>query len=593
MTRPVWLLLLLLSPSLVVAEDFPREGPARLAAARRLLAGTVSKFEFTQGYDFRREPELLRPLMQAIKQRGFDTWDQSAGVPVWRDKEFAALERTLQVAGAVGLRVWATFCPPSESDEIARLPIAEQRQYYYTVVEQFARLAAKYPHFVAFTCDDFSYNDRLFTPEVLAEMARRWRAICPRLLFLPLLYYPGVSEQFFKTCGPYVDGIVFHFRAESYPPAVIPAYDAKNFAMYGDVMRYELQKVRQMAGGHPVVCGIYIWYYKEGWGVLTPDGKRPTTEHVVRDATQKIAIAHDFADGVRVYGLGIGHEAYGAMGQLAGRWRSAAEPWGAGRADPASHLKGWQTPPPNKPLLGSLLQSNRGLGCDLAQAAAWPRWEVLLDLEQERFRPDEAVSRYPLWVVSRTSMLPRWPQLMQEYARAGGVLAAEFLPGWSLDSRATTPAQPRERGGDRGILTLEMARLSGITFHHEPRGYATRWRVVKEHPLTKGLAKPGIWQLTVHASGASNYPFLAYPVQESGGEVLIEVEQEECPYDGRAYVRRGAIRGVYPLLTVNRLGRGFVVRHYAAVDPQAIFGKAYERLLANLLQFATGCHAAR
>jgi hypothetical protein len=198
---------------------------------------------------------------------------------------------------------------------------------------------------------------------------------------------------------------------------------------------------------------------------------------------------------------------------------------------------------------------------------------VLLDLEQERFRPDEAVSRYPLWVVSRTSMLPRWPQLMQEYARAGGVLAAEFLPGWSLDSRATTPAQPRERGGDRGILTLEMARLSGITFHHEPRGYATRWRVVKEHPLTKGLAKPGIWQLTVHASGA--------------------VEQEECPYDGRAYVRRGAIRGVYPLLTVNRLGRGFVVRHYAAVDPQAIFGKAYERLLANLLQFATGCHAAR
>ena len=39
-------------------------------------------------------------------------------------------------------------------------------------------------------------------------------------------------------------------------------------------------------------------------------------EHVVRDAVQKLEIAHEYADGVRVYGLGIDHEAYQAMGKL-------------------------------------------------------------------------------------------------------------------------------------------------------------------------------------------------------------------------------------------------------------------------------------
>ncbi len=265
MTRTTYVLLgaLLFTPLLVVAEEVPREGPARLDAAREALSGTVSKFEFIQGYDFRKKPELLRPLMEAIKARGFDTWDQGSGGSLWREKELAALEESLRVAREVGLRVWATLTPPSESKELVQMPLEQRRNYYYTVAEQFARLAAKYPNFVAFTCDDFSHNFRFFKPEVMAEMARRWRAICPRLMFLPLLYHPGVSERFFKDYGPYVDGIVYHFRAESYPPAVIPAYDPKNFEMYGDVMRHELEKVRQMAGKHVVICGIYVWYYEK------------------------------------------------------------------------------------------------------------------------------------------------------------------------------------------------------------------------------------------------------------------------------------------------------------------------------------------
>ena len=170
---------------------------------------------------------------------------------------------------------------------------------------RFATLAAQHPNFVAFGCDDFlPYNRGFFTAEMLAEMARRWRAICPNLAFVPLLYYGSITPELMAECGEYLDGIVFHFRANSYPPEYLPGYDPKNFEMYGDVMRYELKRVRSIVGDHPLICGIYVWYYQGGWGVLTPDEQNPSEDHIVRDAVQKLEIAHDFADGIRVYGLG-------------------------------------------------------------------------------------------------------------------------------------------------------------------------------------------------------------------------------------------------------------------------------------------------
>lgn len=52
-------LLLMIIPGLVLADEIPREGPARLAAIRKQLSGTVSKFEFTQGYGKGRSAALI------------------------------------------------------------------------------------------------------------------------------------------------------------------------------------------------------------------------------------------------------------------------------------------------------------------------------------------------------------------------------------------------------------------------------------------------------------------------------------------------------------------------------------------------------
>jgi hypothetical protein len=295
-----------------------------------------------------------------------------------------------------------------------------------------------------------------------------------------------------------------------------------------------------------------------------------------------VDVAHQFADGVRVYGLGIDHEAYRGMGELARRWREAGNAWGTQRGEPESHLTRWQKQPDGL-LLGTLLRSERGLGYDLPTAGRWPQWELLRDFEHAKFNPAEAVARYPLLLVSRPTMLPSWPTLLEGYTRAGGTMVLEFVPGWSLDDRATSPVQPKQRGGDGGMLTLQFARLSGIAFHYEPRGLATRWRVVKRHPLTEGLGEPGVWQPTSAGKDESTYPYLVHPVTAAGGEVLIEVEHERCPYDGMAYVRQGKLSGIYPLLTVHRMGEGQVIRHYAAVSPATVLGKAYPKFVQNLI----------
>ena len=84
--------------------------------------------------------------------------------------------------------------------------------------------------------------------------------------------------SFRERYGPCIDGIVFHFRAESDPAGYIPGYDPKSFDMYAEVMRQEFSRVREVMGDKAVLAGIYIWYYKGGWGVMTPESLAAWTE---------------------------------------------------------------------------------------------------------------------------------------------------------------------------------------------------------------------------------------------------------------------------------------------------------------------------
>lgn len=120
---------------------------------REHLLNSTSKFEFTQGYSFRNSPKNLRPFLEAIKARSFNTWDQMAWSRqsrsyVWNDAQFELLERGIQVAAEVGLNVWPTSVPPGGSEDIARMPLAQRREYYCRTVGRFARLADKHPNLI-------------------------------------------------------------------------------------------------------------------------------------------------------------------------------------------------------------------------------------------------------------------------------------------------------------------------------------------------------------------------------------------------------------------------------------------------------------
>jgi len=314
--------------------------------------------------------------MKRIREQGCTAYDCMAG-GLWDEESFLRLERVCRAAAAEGLKVWATLTPPSEMEELRKMPRQQAYQYFYDTVERFARISLRNANFVGYTCDDFSNDLGFFTAEVVAEMAGRQRKIAPRLAFMPLLYWPGITESFCERYGPYIDGIVFHFRAESYPPSYIDGYDPKNFDMYGDVMRYEFKRVRQIMRDKPVLAGIYIWYSKGGWGVNTPDGKNPTEEHVVRDAVQKAVIAHDYADGVRIYGLGIDHPAYTAMGERFRQWQKAGDRWGQKRGDPKEHLRRWGKNLGDPPYLGNLLDRPTAFAEAIAGNSGWPRVELL------------------------------------------------------------------------------------------------------------------------------------------------------------------------------------------------------------------------
>ena len=371
--------------------------------ARQVFQNATCKFGFNQGYEFyydrktktaRFDGEMLDAYMKRIKDTGFNTYDFCQGY-LWTEESFETFEKVLQSAQRHELKVWATLVPPSEEVSLRKMPRDEAWEYFYTTVERFAQLSLKYPNFVAFTCDDFSHDLGFFTTEMMAEMARRWRSINPKLLFAPLLYLPGINAEFIRTRGPYIDGVVFHYRAESKPATYIDNYDPKNFDMYADVMRYEFKRVRQIMGDKPLISGLYIWYYQGGWGVLTPDEKNPTEEHTVRDAVLKCEISHEFALGTRIYGLGIGHPAYEAMGKLQIQWEKEGDDWGRGDiGDPESEIRKYRGALDNPPYFGTLAGGNTSLINSLQRAFGLPRIDIGWRLKEGKFDPEKAVDDF-------------------------------------------------------------------------------------------------------------------------------------------------------------------------------------------------------
>lgn len=135
---------------------------------------------------------------------------------IWQNgHDWDDLRIFLPLARKQGIRVWVTVVPPSESKPIAKFSSEPFGMDYKRWAAEFARLSLKETNLVAWSIDDFAHNLKTFTREYTDSCLRAAKAINPRLLFVPCVYYRQITPQFAAGYGDLLDGILFPYRAES------------------------------------------------------------------------------------------------------------------------------------------------------------------------------------------------------------------------------------------------------------------------------------------------------------------------------------------------------------------------------------------
>jgi hypothetical protein len=129
---------------------------------------------------------------------------------VWHEAtDWDDLKLFLPKASQAGIDVWVYLVPPSESAPRlgVKYPEPFRLDYAHWAVE-IARLSVQHPNLTAWVIDDFYANHKLFTPAYLRNFRAKYKAINPRLAFLPLMYYREIGPQFVKDYRSVIDGAV-------------------------------------------------------------------------------------------------------------------------------------------------------------------------------------------------------------------------------------------------------------------------------------------------------------------------------------------------------------------------------------------------
>ena len=151
-------------------------------------------------------------LLDQLKELNANTYNWL----IWQNEnDWDDLQLFLPLARKKQIAVWVTVVPPSESKPKARWNSEPFGLDYLRWAEELGKLSAKYPNLVAFSIDDFVHNLKTYTPEYTAEMVAALKKGNPRLQFIPCCYYRQTTPDFVKSYEPYLDGVLFPYRAES------------------------------------------------------------------------------------------------------------------------------------------------------------------------------------------------------------------------------------------------------------------------------------------------------------------------------------------------------------------------------------------
>jgi hypothetical protein len=180
----------------------------------------------------------------------------------------------LPAAKKAGINVIVYLVPPSEST-------GSRKSYPYTTdyvawAKAIAELSVQYPNLIGWSIDDFNFDLNTYTPEYMAHMKSASKTINPKLRFIPsfmpVMYTPALTDDFLRTRGEYIDGVIVAYRDDPYRNTSIWSTEqAQIDATYNLLKQYNL----------PLVWMVYTSY-------LTSTPASPSVEYVRK--TVQIAV---------------------------------------------------------------------------------------------------------------------------------------------------------------------------------------------------------------------------------------------------------------------------------------------------------------
>lgn len=175
--------------------------------------------------------------------------------------EWDEIRTFLPLARKANIKVWITLMPPSESPPRLKMYSEPFRLDYVRWAKEIAKLSLRETNLVAWSIDDFTHNQKVFTPEYLAEMMKSAHAVNPHLAFVPCCYYREITPAFVKNYGPLLDAILFPYRDES---------SGGNLKNPNNVTS-EIKTLRERLGPRmPIVLDLYASAHSR-LGATTPD----------------------------------------------------------------------------------------------------------------------------------------------------------------------------------------------------------------------------------------------------------------------------------------------------------------------------------
>jgi hypothetical protein len=180
--------------------------------------GAVGSSKHLADYDNELRGADGRVDTDALVQRLSDLGVTSYYWLVWHARtDWDDLKLFLPKAAKAHIEVWVYLVPPTEGPPAGYAASEPFGMDYPRWGEEIARLSLLHTNLTGWVMDDFYVNHQLFTPSYIREMQAQAKAINPKLVFLPLIYFPEITQRFAEDYGPVIDGVVVAYpndRAE-------------------------------------------------------------------------------------------------------------------------------------------------------------------------------------------------------------------------------------------------------------------------------------------------------------------------------------------------------------------------------------------